>query len=219
MNYHLINYELNGHGESGESCNSRYDLTTACETCGTGAKLLEPLKVKGLSNCKKHLFRTLDGDWLISSELYKSFTSKIKLNLIQVENTRNQALEFWHLTTSQILPKADLTSSGFVTENQCETCYRNGYFNDALIGDLKQGRKTVIKPLKLIYSRIDLNADIYQTWEHVGLSNKVASGNKVIRYARPCLVISERLRNLLTETELPHILYQKVEINGVQQAI
>jgi hypothetical protein len=220
MNYYLINYQLNGIGESGESCSSEYDLSEACQTCGTGAKLLGPLIAKGLTNCNKDIFQTKNGDWLISSKLYQSLNSSIKLNLKPVVNNKNQALEFWHLNTSESLPKSNINSSGFVIENQCMTCHRDGHFNDVEIGDLKQGRETIVKPLIFVYNNnFEWNGDIFQTWERYGISNKVVSGNNVIRYARPWLIVSDRVKKLLEELKIPKVSYQQIEINGVQHQL
>jgi hypothetical protein len=98
MNYYLINYKLNGIGESGESCGSEFDFDGACETCGTGARLNSPLKVKGISKTKKHLFATQNGDLIISNELYSKIKSEIpSFKIEHVINTKGEKLDYFHL--------------------------------------------------------------------------------------------------------------------------
>ncbi|MBN1185285.1 MAG: hypothetical protein JXB49_23575 [Bacteroidales bacterium] len=217
MKYYIITYFKRPIGESGESCNSLYDLRNACESCGTGAELIGNLRVKGFSNIKKDFFQTLDGDFIISKGilgLIKQIKPDLKLH--PVIDSKNHILNFYHLNSSKVLPRFSVNSTGYETENQCVNCKRNGYFNSAIIGDLEKNVPTIVSPLCLIYKKNDFNLFsnnlILKTWECAGLSNKVAINNKVVRYARPWIIVNQTFKDILVNAKIEGINYEKIEI-------
>ena len=218
MEYFIITYNGSTPGESGESCRTEYLFENACEKCGTGAELKGPLRVKGISRTKRDFFETLDGDILITKTLYDKIRVKIpSLDLNRVVDTKNQLLDFYHLNTRGILPKLKDISSGYVREGQCLECNRNGYFNDVIIG-----APTVVKPMDFRYQDSDFDnlstEVILKTWECSGLSNKTAVGNKVVRFARPWIIIREDLKGIFEAEKIKNIQYEKIKIEGsVQQ--
>jgi hypothetical protein len=215
MNYYLINYKLNGIGESGESCGSEFDFDGACETCGTGARLNSPLKVKGISKTKKHLFATQNEDLIISNELYSKIKSEIpSFKIEHVINTKGEKLDYFHLAAKMTLAPFGTESSGYVIEDQCPSCKRNGYFNDIILGDLDKQIPTIIKPLSFVYPVEYINnleeSDVLETWERVGLSNLKAHSNNVVRFARPWMIISEYLKSILEFANVTNIEFQSI---------
>ncbi len=199
----MVTYLDKPMGLSGENCGTRYALDDACDVCGTGARLVGHLKCKGLKNIKRDVFETLSGDWLISEKLYNQFLKENldKINLKNVFDYKtNEPLPFFNLHTELFLPKAT-SAGGLVIEGQCMHCKRNGYFTKAIIGDLARGIPTKIIPTSLVYKGLDSSkfkgVHILNSWEHMGLSNRVAKGINVIRYARPLLVVSGGIKLFL----------------------
>jgi hypothetical protein len=219
MKFYVIDYIAKSKGESGESCKSTYDLNGTCEHCGTPLKLIAPLITKGLSKINCDFFATLDGDFLISEELYRFLSGKgVRVHeLRKVVDSRKREIPYYHLYTELNFPKSLPTSEGLVTERQCPVCKRNGYFCDAKIGNAAMGIPTIITPLKLKYKGISQNflasSDLFHTWEHLGISNLKAEGIKVIRYARPMLIVSEKIKTAFEEYGVKDAKFEEVIIN------
>jgi hypothetical protein len=217
MEYYLITYNSSPLGDSGEACRSDFDLTNACDSCGTGAELKGNLKVKGFSKIEKDFFETLSGDFIISKGLYKRIKkSHSQFELIQVTNTKDQLLDYYHFIGKAILPKFCDNSTGYVIEDQCKTCRRNGYFNHAVIGDLNRGIQTAVSALELKYkldnSEVLRNEFILRTWECLGLSNKIKRDKYVIRYARPWTIVNEIIKDILDTGLIKNIKYEKIKV-------
>lgn len=217
MRHFIILYNKRPLGESGESCKSDYDLSKACVDCGTGAKLTGNLRVKGFSNIKKDFFVTLDGDYIISTRLYNLIKENaIDFNLLQVIDSKNNYLDFYHFANYWTLPRFKKDSTGFVIDRQCQTCKRNGHFTLAEIGDLEKNIPTVIHSYILKYDEVDFEKHkselILNTWECFGLSNKIATGKYVIRYARPLTIVSEKIKVIFDKEKLKDIEYEQIII-------
>ena len=217
MRHFIISYKKRPLGESGESCKSDYDLSNACIDCGTGAKLIGNLRVKGFSNILMDFFETLDGDSIISTRFYNLIQENFNdFNLTQVIDSRNNPLDFYHFTNSAILPRFKIDSTGFVIDRQCQTCKRNGYFTHAEIGNLEKNIPTIIHPYIFKYDKNDLekykSTLILNTWECFGLSNKVATDKYVIRYARPLIIVCEKIKDIFDNEKLKDIEYEEIVI-------
>jgi len=218
MKYFILNYIKGALGESGECCKNNYDFENACEVCGTGAKLIGKLRTKGLSKIKKDFFETLDGDIIISKRLYEELVKeKIRLNDIKnIVDFKNRDLPFFHLSSLLTLPPVT-EKEGLVTEGQCSSCKRNGYFNKAIIGNKERNIPTQVFTIGLHYSKINANflelGDFFHTWECIGLSNRIAYGNYVIRYARPLLIVNERLKTALQKLKISGLDFEQIEFN------
>jgi hypothetical protein len=219
MKYYVIEYHAKPKGYSGERCNSTYDLAEACKNCGTGAKLVSNLIIKGITEVKTSFFATLSGDFLISEELYKFLLSKgVQVaNLKKVVDSKKNELSFYHLYTEVDFPKSLPSSEGLVTERQCPVCKKNGYYCDAKIGDAAKGIPTVITPLRLKYEGISkeflASSELFNSWEHLAVSNLKAKGMNVIRYARPMLIVSERIKKAFEEYGVKNAVFEEVLIS------
>jgi hypothetical protein len=218
MKYFLLEYNAKPVGESGESCRTVYNLEDACKNCGTGAKTVRNLVTKGLTKVDKDFFQTLDWDFIISEALYKFMLSRsLQIRLDRVLDIKKNELQFYHLYTEANFPKSLPSSEGLITERQCTVCRRNGYFVDAKIGDITKGIPTVITPLRLKYKGLDYeflkSSELFNTWEHFGVSNISAEGTNVIRYARPWLIVSERMKKYFEEFGVENAVFEEVIIN------
>lgn len=219
MRYYVMEYHAKPKGYSGERCNSDYNLSEACKNCGTGAKLVGNLITKGITEAKISFFATTSGDFLISEELYKFLLSKgVKMtNLKKVIDSRKNELPFYHLYTEVTFPKYLPSSEGLVIERQCPVCKKNGYYCDAKIGDAAKGIPTIITPLRLRYQKISKtfleSSELFNTWEHLAVSNLKAEGTNVIRYARPMLIVSERIKLTFEEYGVKNVVFEEVLIN------
>ena len=212
MKYFILSYIKSPIGDS-EDYKNIYNFTFACKVCGTGARLVGKLKTKGLAKNKKDFFETLIGDYIISESLYKELVlENIKLgNLMNVVDSRNKDLPFYHLYTDLYFPKST-KNEGLVIEGQCDECKRNGFFGK--LDSTEQGMKIV--PIKLYYSLNDnsfLNkSDFFFSWECLGLSNLVEKDNNVIGYARPLLIVSNHLKTALIKFKVPGLNFEQIEI-------
>lgn len=92
MRYYTIIYKGTLKGESGESCNSKYDLQNACRECGTNAQLVGNLIAKGISSVNLDFFQTFDRDYVISERLFNFLKmKKIKLgSLLKIIDTKGK---------------------------------------------------------------------------------------------------------------------------------
>ncbi len=219
MKYYVFISKSSPKVESGEGLGSRYDLRGACKNCGTGAELQGALHAKGLNDIKDDLFYTLDGDLLISKSLYSVFLDKgVVLNQVAevYENGVGQR-PFYHVNPKISLPKRSEQSHGLKVENQCVVCKQDGFFNDVVMGSLEKGIPTYVKPIALHYENMDegllRQSDIFHSWEHMGISNLRIEGNKVVRYARPLLIVSNRFKRVVESHKIKKISFNEVIIH------
>jgi hypothetical protein len=217
MNYFVFTYTGKPIGESGESCGTTYKLDTGCNLCGTGVLLAGNLKTTKISSTGHDIFQTIDGDYIISEKLHNEILNEnIDIgNLKNIVGLKGSKLPFYHLVSELSLPKVS-KANGLIIEGQCMNCRRNGYFNDLIMGNLEKKIPTRIVPLELVYDKMDAplfnQRDIISSWEHIGLSSREAKGNRVIRYARPLLIVSDRLKNFLEKRKLRNLKFEPIKI-------
>jgi len=208
-------------GDSGESYGSTYDLSNACKACGTGARLVGKLYTKGLKNVDGDYLYTLAGDNLVSKKLYEALVKNdaILNDVSIVLDSKNRDTSFFYLNPRFSFPKMLPCSEGLVISDQCPICKQNGFFNHVIAGSLEKGISTYVTPFKFYYSGIDNDfldqSDIFHTWECMGLSNIKAEGNRVVRYARPLLIVSDKVKEVLEQFKIRKILFDEILIyNG-----
>lgn len=216
MEFYILTISSKPTGESGESCASKYALSTACPNCGTGALLEGNLITKRLKNIKSFK-ETLDGDKIISEAVFTAMNMngiKLAAPLKNIVDTRGNALPSYHLTSTIYLPAA-YESEGLIIEDQCPICKRNGYFNKILLGDLGKKTPTKVFPVGLKYQKRDaclLNeCELINTYECMGLSSKGTAGG-IIRYARPLQLVSSRIKELFESFDSKNLKFEKIEI-------
>jgi hypothetical protein len=214
MKLYVLTFNGTQVGESGEVSYTNYSMERACKTCGTGAELDGNLPVKKI-NTTRLFFDTLDSDYIISNELYNS----LKLKDINIDKILNiidyktrQELPYRHLKSAYTFPKMRKDSTGIKTSNQCQTCFRSGYYDKANIGTADPRVPRVYK-----YSYEDIEdllplSDFFNTWECFGVSNLVAEGNKVIRYARPSILVRENIKEVFEYSKVKNAVFEEVMI-------
>jgi hypothetical protein len=217
MKYYILSYlgkERGLSGEDKENGENSFDLSNACKECGSVAKLIGNLRCKSLGKIKKELFSTLNGDIIISESLFKIFNDeKLKLGKLKnVVDLKRNPLPYFHFKSNFTLPKASKIE-GLIIEEQCDICKRNGYYNKIILGN-GEDIPTVVLPVKLTYNDVSTDflnmSDIFQTWEYMGTSNLLATGNRIIGFSRPLLIISESLKNILQECLIRNLEFEEV---------
>lgn len=217
MEHFVLTYTGKPIGESGENCGTEYGFEKACDVCGSGAVIKGKLRCNKLGGGLKDIFQTIDGDIIISENLYiRMVNENIEVGgLKNVINIKGENLPFYHLFSAISLPKT-FEANGLVVDNQCLTCKRNGYFNDLLMGDLKNKLPSKIIPVQLVYREEVLDIyrhfDILSTWEFMGLSNKKAIGNLAVRFARPLLIVSETMKRFMEKSQLQNLKFEPIKV-------
>lgn len=206
-------------GYSGEALGTSYDLSNACPVCGSGAIVIGSLVVK----VKEHtdLIETLNGDYLISGTLYNNLKAgnvKGIADLSKVMNQIGNDTDYYHLTSNNVFPPMLNESEGITVENQCQVCKRDGYFDTVHIGNILKGIKTKVIPCKYKYQiqdeRLLCSSEIYVTWELFGNSRRNTGGKYVIHYARPRIILSRRVKDILELLEIKDLIFYPVEIEA-----
>jgi hypothetical protein len=153
-----------GQGMGGPSYGTRFDLSSACPTCGTGARQLGPLKLKGYEiRAKGGAVPTLDHDWLFAEPVAARLGSFTGIELRQVEDVvSGERLPWFQALAEHELPPMHSETTGLVREAPCTKCGRDGYFH------------TAKEPLLIVYDGATVDPgripDVSCTFEHFGNS-------------------------------------------------
>jgi hypothetical protein len=217
MKSFLFTYTGKPIGNSGESSGTEYNLNQSCVFCGSGSSTKKNLTVQGLNKQLQDLLQTIDGDYIISENLYNQMIlDDIRINFLSkvVDKTGN-FLPFYHLYAKNTLPKATKIT-GLIKESSCEQCKRSGYFNDIKLGDLEKGIPTKVFPVELTYeknvSQLFNHNDIFNSWEEMGVSNNTKKENMVIRYSRPLLIVSEKFKKFMENHKINNLKFEEIKI-------
>ncbi|GAA4303434.1 hypothetical protein [Nibribacter koreensis] len=205
-------------GDSGEPFGSIYNLERACPFCGTAAQLVGPIRSIGLSKAKKDFFDTLGGDLMLSEKLKQALEDAGLMSncLYPVHDTKGNVLPLYHINPTLTLPKAHKDSTGLKKADQCKNCKRDGHFNEAIIGSLENDIPTYVAPLQLNYDNVDADflnsSDAFNTWEHFGISRLKKEGNYVVHYARPLIIVNERVKAVFEKLKIKHTEFEEVTL-------
>lgn len=217
--HYVLKSDISPKGDSGEQVGSKYNLTTACKACGTGARLIGDLYTKGLGKVKDEYCYTIANDDIISEKLYRAIKGLINSDdVAKVVDSKGKRLPFYHLNPKFSFPKSLPQSLGLKKDRECKVCKRNGYFNQVIMGSLEKKIPTYVLPLVLHYSDIDQillkRSNIFCTWEHMGISNIKNEGNKVVRYARPLLIVSDAVKEVFESFKIKKIAFNEIVIHA-----
>lgn len=199
-----INRAPKGHG--GPTYGTKYDLSSACKACGTGAIQRSSLILKSAEIPKnKDIVQTLDDEIIVSSRI-KSLLSKFRgLELRQVEFSNRTTPSLYQLIPKTQLPKMSDTSKGMVRQNQCSLCNRDGYFHTTKI------------PFEPHYDNLAeglLNkSDIFSTYEHFGIS-RIRENFSDSHLAQPLILVKPTVMNALNDLKIKGLRFEPVVVNG-----
>jgi rRNA maturation protein Nop10 len=195
-------------GSSGEICNSVYDLTNACPNCGIKAKIIGNLRVKEISKIKKEILITRSFDYLISFRVYDELIKAgVKIGkLAGVESTRGEHLPYYHLKPESFLPKFGNKTKGYTIDikEQCPVCFQNCYFNLPKEDFLEYYDELPISLLE--------QSDLFNTWEHWGYSRLKPIGYYYVRFARPHIIVTENLKEVIESLGLKYVIFTPIEV-------
>lgn len=122
-------------GFGGPRYGTRFDLEGACWHCGSGAKQISPLVLNpGEVERSGEVAQTLDRDILLSPRVATALAGigVSEDELRPVESNGRPLLEPWvQLLARETLPRMSSRSEGFVREDPCPVCLRDGFFANA----------------------------------------------------------------------------------------
>lgn len=222
MKFYLLFNTVKETGYSGEGAGGQYNMETGCKNCGTACKLIGNLPINAVK-LKRDFIQTLDRDYLISDKLFSALNSvDVKIGrLLHILNSKSrEELPYYHFNPQFTFPEMLPESEGIKTDDQCPVCKRNGFYDYRIYPKDDNGEIIVeqIKdvPRKYIYNIPDKTilekSDIFFTWEHFGPSNLIASGNKVVGFARPRLIVSERVKSVFEKCSVKNTLFEEIFI-------
>ncbi|MEI7597431.1 MAG: hypothetical protein WCK02_16905 [Bacteroidota bacterium] len=218
MDYYLLTYRGSLKGDSGEAVNAKYDLTNACPKCGTGAVLIGNLPIR--TPDKKEFYETFVGDLIISNRIVDEFKSTgIKIDhLKQIVHYKSfEPLPFYHLVSNVNLPKMTSESKGYeISSDQCKFCKRDG-FSDVLIWRMPDSPNICMTSqydYRIEDETILQTSDIFQTWECFGRSWLQSIGDLKYHYARPRIIVKQRIKDIFERLKIKFADFERVTINS-----
>lgn len=207
--WYAVEFRVMEKGEAGPREGTQYDLTQGCPRCGTGSRQLSPLLLrKSDLPANRPIARTLDHDLLLRDDLANSIleATGTGAHLWPVlERKTRQPLPWWQLYPQHTFPKADEATRGLVTKRQCAECHRDGHFSDRNHPDLSF-------VYRLPKVQVETLPHVCATWECFGWSTLIedppdAVPRRVLRFARPCIIVSETVGRVLREASTKVVLY------------
>jgi hypothetical protein len=189
---------------SGPKYGTRYDLSDACQSCGTGARAVGPRLLRLEKDPKFTIFQTLDGDVFINEVIKKSFEAKLNGAigfLWPVLNSETkEALPLWEVRAEIILPKFSESTTGFEIEKACRDCRRDGYFG------IPKNPFRPVYPEKVLSS---IKANVLATWEQFGLSRLRTPFEDSV-FAAPVLLVSDVLRRVIEQEKIAGVAFERL---------
>jgi hypothetical protein len=179
----------------GPANGTRYDLGDACHVCGTGAVqtsllMLDPREL-GELNRGSRAFATLRGETLVDRELSSTFEAlQPGIATEQAIDLEGRPLPWYQVKATAVLPPFSRRSSGFLREDECRTCRRDGYFDDAQ------------EPLQLVYDEPFAQTGVAVTWEWFGKS-QIREPFHESHLAHPKIIVSQGFRQALQSAAAP----------------
>lgn len=122
-------------GMGGPRYGTRFDMTSACWHCGSGARQVSPLVVNpGEVERSGDVSQTLDREILVSPRVAAALASVgVGVDELRPVETVGRPLpQTWvQLLAQETLPPMSPRSEGFVREDPCPVCLRDGFFSTA----------------------------------------------------------------------------------------
>jgi len=191
-------------GMGGPKHGTEYDLSCACQSCGTGARQVSPLvlSMSGVSR-RAPIFETPRGEMLVGEDLKQKIDAihPRGLELREAIGLGGTGLGFFQLLPEHEMPPMAPSTEGLLRDEPCAGCSRNGYF-----GALEH-------PMRIRYLEEDLDAtdsDAYFTYEWFGYS-KLLTPLAESLLAHPLLLISPRMYEVFADDRLRGLKFEPVE--------
>lgn len=121
------------YGSSGVAWGTEFDFTSACPTCGTGARPEHELRVEVAAAPRSAaLFVTEDDDILISEDLVERLRQEFDatIDVIDAVSVEGEPLPWKAVRDLPRVGPLDGTSGGVHRERPCARCDRDGFFFD-----------------------------------------------------------------------------------------
>ena len=183
----------------GTKFGTKYDLTHACQKCGSGATPQGPRYIEKKPKTKHKLFSISTSEILVDIELAQKLMSIGIHSLVEVYDQKNQKLPYMELRYQAQLPRFSEKTTGYVLSDQCSKCHRDGYYS-------------ADDPLKLLYENIDesiTSNHILATFEIFGNSWKHDSLRSSI-FPPPQPIFSGELAKSLEQENLSKLEFNEV---------
>ena len=224
MRYHLILIHKPQTGDSSEYANNMFDLKAACPVCKTGATVIAPHKLKDISTAfDKHLFSTYTRDHFISEMLFAQLRD-FDVNtdsLVRCTNQKGTIVPFYHLRSDFIMPKP-FRQQGFIQyEEHCLDCGRDNYSRIGKGGKIF-GEVMPFDPedIELTYSKTIFEVikkyDFLFTF-HCTVRSLLDKDGKIKVLPKPCLIVSERVKDAFTGFGIDYASYWPVSFSGEEK--
>ena len=184
-------YTRKAQGLGGPESGTLYDFDSGCPCCGTGARQVSELLIRGKLPEHTAMVETETGEWLLSGKLANLLDGCTEgVDLRPVRNKRTgEALPWFQMLPRVTAPPLSPMTRGIKATGQCPCCARDGHFD------------SIVDPFEPHYGDdvCDSPTDAMLTWEHFGFSRlRIPRAETVL--ARPRLLISSRLfRALLSQ--------------------
>ena len=192
-------------GMGGPQHGTEYDLSSACPSCGTGARQVSPLvlSMSGVSR-RAPIFETPRGEILVGEDVKRTIEAidPSGLELREAIGLRGTGLRYFQLLAAHEMPPMKPSTEGLLRDEPCAGCSRNGYF-----GDLEH-------PMRIRYREEDLDAtdsDAHFTYEWFGYSKlRTPFAESLLAY--PLLLISSRMYEVFADDRLRGVKFEPVDV-------
>jgi hypothetical protein len=186
----------------GPAQGTEYSMENACQTCGTGAEQIGPLRLAPFRLPKAQIFKTLDDEMLVQKDLADALRTSGVACLGEVVDARsNKPMNLFQLEPEATLPPFRPDTGGVVRERPCTACMRDGYYGVPRV------------PYTFCYSDLDAelaSKDVLATYERFGTS-KLREPFTDSVFAAAILVVGARVAKTLQRAKLRY-----VELNPVR---
>jgi len=199
-------------GISGPWYGIRYDLSTACPQCGSGAVQTSPLYLKPSETPKKvAIFQTMNHEYLVSLE-FAEVLKKAGITGLELRQARSYK-EHKPLPWMQIVSRKEMppwrpstigfTKSNLESEKPCPHCNRDGYFHTGKV------------PLEIAYSKSQVNPDrlpdVIHTYEHFTKSFLRVPFEES-HLAQPLLLVKPKVYDVFQSQKVRRVEFVPVKI-------
>jgi hypothetical protein len=202
-------------GTGGPALGTRYDLSEACENCGSGAKQVSELILDTEEvPTQGEIFETLSGEILVSSDLGQELAREniSGLKLVEALSPSREPTGWVQLVSTYEMPPMDPSSEGIVRSEKprpCSRCQRDGYYGTTSI------------PETIKYRDVDVQTipDVVHTWERFGQS-RLRIPFVTSQFAPPLLIVKPKVYEIFRRRRVGALRFIPVEIlNPVSSTI